>query len=973
MFKDLVVRLLGDSRDLQLKLGQGRDELGRFTQNVSVSVASVASSMAAMMIPVQALGAASLHTFAGFEQSLKQIEARGEPTAAEMERVKAAALDMGAKTKYSAGEAAAGMAELMAKGFDASKAVGAMPGILSLAASGNLAVARASEIASDALAQFGLKATDTGRVADVLAKAANLSSASVEDLGTALSYAGPPARAAGLSIEQTTAAIALMADAGIRGERAGTSLRGILVDLAKPSKEAQRTLDAMGVSITDAAGRMRPLADIVDDLRAKHMTLAQAASLVGVQGATGLLALADKGGEALRRVAGDLEHASGAADKMAAKMNEGLAGSLEKAKGSIETAGIVLGEALAPAMVRVAGHAEESANKAAGLIQQFNKLPEPVRDGTVALGALVATMPLVALAAAKVFGAVNEIRLGLSILPSAAAAAGAGLQAVPWVAIAGSIAYVTYAFLQMRDAEAALKQAQGDRMTTLAILEARLRAHGVEFDALSQKYRQGIISLKEYETALQGLARSHAPVAEGAKASATSHDAAKTAAAAAAAAMSSASSSAGHLTESYRPLSFETRSLANHFIVLRAAADRQQWDEQARRVAMLMDRMAKAGGQMQFTEQLTRELTAGLEQMGGAVTVFAAAPWSLVPKHNVDVLALGDSVRQLGKELQEASKHSLSVAMGVDPDAIVRRTVNSGAAKDIEREAIARGKAIETEAKKGAAAAKRASDEMHRHVERVMHSMARDLTNVIFQGGKFWDMMAGLGKRAAANAAQSILEAQLKRVTGLIGKIVADSGIASKALGALFGIGASAGVSAATSAAGSAAGSAAAGAAGSVAGGVAAAGGSAGSAAAGVASGASSGAAGIVGAVGAIGTMISSIVGNFQMAGMNKSLDLIEREVRYSQIHLLHTLENSNKWWPFMKDCHDRLRQIVDTGIGVYNATGDQGIRIAGAVAGGGVGSIIINNPVFNGNTAKEMADDLMSEVMKRMQASHGL
>jgi len=286
-------------------------------------------------------------------------------------------------------------------------------------------------------------------------------------------------------------------------------------------------------------------------------------------------------------------------------------------------------------------------------------------------------------------------------------------------------------------------------------------------------------------------------------------------------------------------------------------------------------------------------------------------------------------VKRLSAELQEASKLSLAVAMPVDPDAIIRRTLSSGAAMDIEREAIARGKAIEAAAKQGAAATERYTSEMSRHFEKAMHSMARDLTNVIFQGGKFWDVMAGLGKRTAAGAAQSALEAQLKRVTGWIGKIVADSGIASKALGALFGIGASAGVSAATSAAGSAAGSAAAGAAGSVAGGVAAAGGGAGSAAAGVASGAASGITGVVGAVGAVGTMISSIISNFQMAGMNKSLDLIEKETRYAQIHLRNILENSNKWWPFMKDCHDRLKQVVDTGVGVYNQPGDQGIRIA--------------------------------------------
>lgn len=212
-----------------------------------------------------------------------------------------------------------------------------------------------------------------------------------------------------------------------------------------------------------------------------------------------------------------------------------------------------------------------------------------------------------------------------------------------------------------------------------------------------------------------------------------------------------------------------------------------------------------------------------------------------------------------------------------------------------------------------------------RQVSLIANDMARNITDLIVKGGKLKDVMAGTFAELGKSLLRSALETQLKRIVGLVVDLGAQLPGVGKAIGAIFGVGGGA-----ASAAGGIAG-----AAGSAAGGVAGAGGGIAGAAGGVAGAAGSGTAAIVGAAAGVASAISGIIGNFQMAGMNKTLDLIEREMRFAQIHLAHILEKVNLHLPMLNSVHDRLATVVTQGVGVYNAPSDAGLRIVGGAGGG--------------------------------------
>ncbi len=219
-----------------------------------------------------------------------------------------------------------------------------------------------------------------------------------------------------------------------------------------------------------------------------------------------------------------------------------------------------------------------------------------------------------------------------------------------------------------------------------------------------------------------------------------------------------------------------------------------------------------------------------------------------------------------------------------------------------------------------------------RQVSLVSNDLARDLAKLAFSGGKFAETMTKAFKSFGESLVRLALEKQIGRLVNMVLDFASKVRGLDKVIGAVFG----GGVSAASSAAGSAAG-----AAGSAAGSIAVAGSSAAGAAA-------SGTLGIVGAVAGVATAVSSIIGNFQFAGMNKSLDIIVKHTLETSLQLQSLQASANQWWPKLGMIHDRLAQIIASGVGVFNAPGDQGLRIAGAVAGGGGGNTFnfyITNP----------------------------
>ena len=194
------------------------------TKGLKVAAAAITGTATALA----GVATAAAKTGADFESQMSRVKAISGATGEEFEKLKAQAIELGAETSFSASQAAEGMENLAAAGFTTTETMEAMPGLLDLAAASGEDLASSSDIATSALRGFGMEASEAGHVADVLAENANRTNSSVAETGEAMKYVAPLARSAGLSFEETAAAIGIMANAGIQGSQAGTTLRSAI-------------------------------------------------------------------------------------------------------------------------------------------------------------------------------------------------------------------------------------------------------------------------------------------------------------------------------------------------------------------------------------------------------------------------------------------------------------------------------------------------------------------------------------------------------------------------------------------------------------------------------------------------------------------------------------------------------------------------------------------------------------------------
>ncbi|OTO29395.1 hypothetical protein A5816_001682 [Enterococcus sp. 3G1_DIV0629] len=370
------------------------------SNSMTTAVGKVMQSTGASMTkyittPLVGVGVAAAKVGGDFEEQMSRVKAISGATGDTFEQMKQQAIDLGAKTAFSAKESAAGMENLASAGFNAQEIMQAMPGLLDLAAVSGGDVALASENAASALRQFGLDASQAGHVADVFARAAADTNAEVGDMGYALKYAGTAAKAAGWSLEETAAAIGIMSDAGIKGEQAGTTLRGALTRLMNPTDAMISSMDRLGVTMYDSQGKMYPLEGILAQLSSATKGLTdeqknqELATIFGTNALSGMLALVDAGPVKLSKLTKSLKDSDGAADDMARTMQDNANSSVEQMLGALESAAIVIQEIIAPAIRTVA-------DAVASVAEAFVNAPEPVQKFVVVLGLIVAAIgPLI--------------------------------------------------------------------------------------------------------------------------------------------------------------------------------------------------------------------------------------------------------------------------------------------------------------------------------------------------------------------------------------------------------------------------------------------------------------------------------------------------------------------------------------------------------------------------------------------------
>ncbi len=285
------------------------------------------------------------------------------------------------------------MGFLAQAGFDATEAGRALPGVLQLAAAGGIQLAEAADIATNVLAGYGLEVDQLARVNDVLAKASSSANTDVLQLGQAFKFAGPVASSAGVSFETSGAAMALMGNAGIQAEMAGTALRGAITKLVNPSAAASKTMAALGISATDSTGRLRPLDQIIEQLAPHADNTGAIMKIFGQRAGPAMSALISQGADALREMTTALEQSGGTAQEIADKKLAGLTGAWTKLKSATEGVLIEIGDRLSPVLERLAAILTDRILPAVrGALEAFDRLSPGMQTAAVAATAVTAAL-----------------------------------------------------------------------------------------------------------------------------------------------------------------------------------------------------------------------------------------------------------------------------------------------------------------------------------------------------------------------------------------------------------------------------------------------------------------------------------------------------------------------------------------------------------------------------------------------------
>ena len=356
-------------------------DLKKLTSNVSQqgNAAAGAASSAFSKIGSAAKHSAEIAVIAlaGVDTAMSKVAAVSGATGTDLSKLTEKAKEMGAKTKFSASEAAEAMNYMAMAGWKTEEMLNGVEGIMNLAAASGEDLASTSDIVTDALSSFGLQASDSGHFADILAAASSNANTNVAMMGETFKYAASVAGAMGYTAEDTALAIGLMANRGIKAGQAGTALRSIMTRLAKPTKETQGAMNKLGISLTDSEGNMKSLDTIMQDLRegfsglSEEEKAATASALGGQEAMSGLLAIVGASPEEYEKLQSAIENCDGTAERMAETMLDNLQGSLTILKSSLEGLGIEVYESMQ----------EPLKNAADNGIADVNRLTEAFKQG----------------------------------------------------------------------------------------------------------------------------------------------------------------------------------------------------------------------------------------------------------------------------------------------------------------------------------------------------------------------------------------------------------------------------------------------------------------------------------------------------------------------------------------------------------------------------------------------------------------
>lgn len=419
--KNIVIRLMADTASYEAAMtraGSTAKTVASGMENTGRKSALIASGMTAAGLAVAAFGVAAVKMAADFDQQMSTVQANTGATSAQMDQLRAAAIEAGASTVYSASDSADAINDLGKAGMSVTDILtGGLSGALNLAASDGMAVGDAAEYMANALSMFHLKGSQASQVADTLAAGAGKAVGNVSDFGEALNNCGAQANSFGMNIQETTGVLALFAQNGTIGAEAGTQLNSMLMKLAAPSAEASSTMKELGISAYDAQGHFVGMANFAGQLQKaeKNLTDEQRnqanATIFGSYAIKAANYLYEAGESGVNKWTKAVSESGYAAEQAAAK-NNNLKGDLENLSGSMESLMISVGEgAQGPLRKMVQGLDT--------LVDAFAGLPSGAQQTIVVMASLAGVFGAVHKAAGNLNGSTSTManNIGLAIDP----------------------------------------------------------------------------------------------------------------------------------------------------------------------------------------------------------------------------------------------------------------------------------------------------------------------------------------------------------------------------------------------------------------------------------------------------------------------------------------------------------------------------------------------------------------------------
>lgn len=422
---------------------------------------------ATLTTPIVGMGAACVKTTADFDSAMSKVGAISGATGGDLAKLRAKAKEMGESTKFSATKSAEAFTYMAMAGWNSGQMIDGIAGIMNLAAADGLDLATTSDIVTDALTAFGLEAKDSGHFADVLAKASSSANTNVSMLGESFKYVAPVAGSLGYSAEDTAVALGLMANSGIKGSQAGTSLRAALTRMIKPTDAAAKLMSQYGLSMTNSDGSMKSLGEVMAMLRTKLGNLTEAeqaqiaAELFGQEAMSGMLSIINASESDYDNLTTAIGNADGTAQKMADTMNDNLRGQLVLLKSQLEGVAIQIGEKLIP-------HIRSFLTRVSEWITKFSELFKVHGDLILRIAGVVAAIGPMLFAVGKAVSIYGKMKSAITNIKAICQATGPALNALkasiasisaPVLIIVGVIAVLVAAFKHLWDTNEAFRVA----------------------------------------------------------------------------------------------------------------------------------------------------------------------------------------------------------------------------------------------------------------------------------------------------------------------------------------------------------------------------------------------------------------------------------------------------------------------------------------------------------------------------------